>query len=89
MGQVPELWLSCYLGLLSIDSKPGNKTAVVSWPDLYTQPGCIFLIEYNRDFRFILFSHTVIAQFKYLLMKANTIAVIELATPVTPFTNMD
>ena len=35
MGQFMKLWLSCYLVLLSIDSKPGNKTAAVSWPDPY------------------------------------------------------
>ena len=36
MGQVTELWLSCYLVLLSTDSKKaGNKTAAVSWPDPY------------------------------------------------------
>ena len=35
MGQVKKLWLSCYLVLLSIGSKPGNKTAEVSWPDPY------------------------------------------------------
>ena len=33
MGQVMKLWLSCYLVLLSIDSKPSNKTAAVPWPD--------------------------------------------------------
>ena len=32
MGQVTELWLSCYLILLSI-AKPGNKPATVPWPD--------------------------------------------------------
>ena len=35
MSQVMELWLSCYLVLLSIDSKTGNKTATVPWPDPY------------------------------------------------------
>ena len=35
MGQVTKLWLSCYLVLLSTDSKTGNKTAAVSWPDPY------------------------------------------------------
>ena len=33
MGQVTKLRLSFYLVLLSSDSKPGNKTAAVSWPD--------------------------------------------------------
>ena len=38
MGQVTKLRQSYYLVLLSIDkliAKPGNKTATVSWPDLY------------------------------------------------------
>ena len=35
MGQVMKVWLSCYLVLLSFDSKPGNKTATRSWPDRY------------------------------------------------------
>ena len=34
LGQVTELWLSCYLGLLSIDSKTRQlKTDAVPWPD--------------------------------------------------------
>ena len=35
VGQVTKLGLSCYLVLLSIDSKPGNNTASVPWPDPY------------------------------------------------------
>ena len=35
MGQVAKVSLSCYLVLLSFDSKPGNKTATPSWPDTY------------------------------------------------------
>ena len=38
MGQVTKLRLSCYLVLLSIDRKPGNKTATVSLPDPYPMP---------------------------------------------------
>ena len=33
LGLVTELRLVCDLVLLSIDSKPGNKTAAVPWPD--------------------------------------------------------
>ena len=35
MGQVTKLWLSCYLVLLYLIAKPGNKTATVSWPQPY------------------------------------------------------
>ena len=35
MGQVMKVGLSCYLVLLSVDSKTGNKTSAPSWPDPY------------------------------------------------------
>ena len=35
MGQVMEVQLSICLVLLSVDSKPGNKTAALPWPDQY------------------------------------------------------
>ena len=34
VGQVTELWLSCYLVFYQLIAKPGNKAAAVSWPDL-------------------------------------------------------
>ena len=40
MGQVTKVQLSCYLVLLSCDSKPGNKTATplsCLWPGSYIQ----------------------------------------------------
>ena len=36
MGQVMELWLSCYLVCYQLIAKPGNKTAAVSWPGPYS-----------------------------------------------------
>ena len=33
MGQVMNVGLSCYLIVLSFDSKPGSKTGTPSWPD--------------------------------------------------------
>ena len=36
MGQVMKVWLSCYLVLLSMIEKPGNKRAAPSWPDPYS-----------------------------------------------------
>ena len=51
MGQVIELRLSCYLVLLSIDSKLDNKTASVPWPDTY-----IYDIAGNFFFTTLMFS---------------------------------
>ena len=45
MGGVMEVWLSCYLVLLSMIAKPGNKTATLPWPLPYGQ-GVMMLVPY-------------------------------------------
>ena len=61
MGQVTELWLSCYLVLLLIDSrKPGNKTAavLVTWP--------IYVIHTTFCFSFQFFHVIPVHFFKFM-----------------------
>ena len=47
MGQVMKVRLSCYLVLLSFDSKPGNKTAEPLRPDLHAGHKHKFLSAWN------------------------------------------
>ena len=52
MGRVIEVWLSCYLVLLSVDSKPADKTVEPPWPDPYHHsywwPGSVWGQDINR-----------------------------------------
>ena len=84
MGQVTKLRLSCYLVLLSIDSKPGNKTATVLWPDPYdvlTIHTCAFHRQYSLQdhlanvLRFWLTAVTLCHVHMYMLMEATFIVV--------------
>ena len=40
MGQVTKLRLFCYLFCNQLIAKPGNKTAIVPWPDPYVNYTC-------------------------------------------------
>ena len=49
MGQTMKVRLSCYLALLSLDSKPGKKTAKSLWLDPYVSPGIKVIKELHRE----------------------------------------
>ena len=78
MGQVTELWLSCYLVLLSIDSKTRQQEATPPWPwpDPYTVQmwhTYYYMDTFSNTGNQFLHSHIKKQEYKHIWSFGNTL----------------